>query len=104
MFGWGVSWNSMIGAMIGGVGTVWGPLLGSIFLFPLTTLLQSYLGGNFSGLPSIITGLVIFTVIAIIPGGFIDFIKKAIGKNKDQDEKNPSKEQKEETPTQEERA
>ena len=33
-------------AVLGGVGTLWGPLVGAVVLIPLSELSRSYLGGS----------------------------------------------------------
>ncbi len=43
-------------AVLGGIGTLWGPALGALVLIPLTELTRSYFGGSGSGLDLIIYG------------------------------------------------
>jgi branched-chain amino acid transport system permease protein len=56
-------------AVVGGLGTVFGPLIGSIILTTLATLTQIYLGNSSFGLHLIIYGLAVVSVILFMPPG-----------------------------------
>ncbi|WP_198083892.1 branched-chain amino acid ABC transporter permease [Variovorax sp. E3] len=56
-------------AVVGGLGTVFGPLVGSIVLTTLATITQLYLGSSSSGLHLIIYGLAVVSVILFMPPG-----------------------------------
>ncbi len=56
-------------AVLGGIGTLWGPALGAAVLIPLTELTRSYLGGSGSGLDLIIYGVLIMAVALARPQG-----------------------------------
>lgn len=52
-------------AVLGGIGTLWGPAVGALILIPITELSRSYLGGSGSGLDLIIYGgLIVFVALA----------------------------------------
>jgi branched-chain amino acid transport system permease protein len=67
----------MLRPIIGGPGTILGPLLGSVLLTPLSEVtrlaFQSY-----SGVYLMIYGLILVAVIMFLPDGMIGFAKKAI--------------------------
>jgi len=63
-------------AVFGGVGTVWGPVLGAFILMPLSELTRSYLGGTGTGLDLIIYGLLIMLVAVYQPWGLMGLFKK----------------------------
>mgnify|MGYP001061799144 CR=1 FL=1 len=68
-------------AIIGGCGTVLGPILGTIFVFPLTEFLRAQLGGQAMGLNYILFGAAAIFVVLVEPRGFValkDRIKRAI--------------------------
>jgi len=67
--------------IVGGVGTVLGPVLGAIFVFPLTEFLRAKLGGHALGLNYILFGIAVIFVVMVEPRGLValkDRIKRAI--------------------------
>ncbi|MBW1700050.1 MAG: branched-chain amino acid ABC transporter permease [Deltaproteobacteria bacterium] len=55
--------------IVGGVGTVSGPILGAIFIFPLTEFLRAYFGGLAMGINYILFGAAAIFVVMIEPNG-----------------------------------
>lgn len=75
-------------AIVGGAGTVSGPILGAIFIFPLTEFLRAYLGGQAMGLNYILFGAAAIFVVLVEPNGFtalIRRIRKGYARVKDQE-------------------
>lgn len=64
-------------AILGGVGTFWGPLLGAAVLMPIAEVTRSYLGGRGTGLDLAIYGALIVLISVFQPGGLADLLKKA---------------------------
>jgi branched-chain amino acid transport system permease protein len=58
-----------LNGIIGGLGTVFGPVLGAIVMTPLGEFLRSYLGAMHQGLNFFIYGLILIGVVMVIPGG-----------------------------------
>lgn len=58
-------------AVLGGIGTLWGPAVGALILIPVTELTRSYLGGSGSGLDLIIYGALIVAVALARPEGLV---------------------------------
>ncbi|MEB0055721.1 branched-chain amino acid ABC transporter permease [Variovorax sp. LG9.2] len=58
-------------SIIGGQGTVFGPLLGALFLAPLAEITRTYLGGNFAGLHLALYGLVLIMAVLYLPKGLL---------------------------------
>ena len=58
-------------AVLGGVGTLWGPLLGAAVLIPTSELTRSYLGGGGSGVDLMIYGGLIMAVALLRPAGLV---------------------------------
>jgi branched-chain amino acid transport system permease protein len=56
---------------IGGLGTVFGPLVGAGVLVAFGEVIRGYLGGVLPGLHFLITGVVIIAVILLMPGGVV---------------------------------
>jgi branched-chain amino acid transport system permease protein len=59
-------------AALGGAGTLFGPLLGSVILIPLQTVTNSLFGGGGSGLTYILYGGIIVVLARFEPGGLLD--------------------------------
>ena len=58
-------------AVVGGIGTLWGPLLGAIILIPLTELTRSFIGGSGRGIDLIVYGTLIVLISLARPAGLI---------------------------------
>jgi branched-chain amino acid transport system permease protein len=75
-----VSAQALTVAMFGGVGTVWGPVIGSVILIPLAETLNAEAGSRFPGIQGVIYGLAIICVILLAPEGLFwkvrDFLRK----------------------------
>jgi branched-chain amino acid transport system permease protein len=80
VFGMLVSAQALTVAMFGGVGTVWGPVIGSVILIPLAETLNAEAGSRFPGIQGVIYGLAIICVILLAPEGLFwkvrDFWRK----------------------------
>lgn len=61
-------------ALIGGIGTVFGPLLGAIMLVPITEFARGYLGAEAIGLHGFVYGVVLVLVVLFIPDGLSGFL------------------------------
>ena len=71
-FGILVSVEMIITAALGGVGTLFGPLLGAIILVPLKTATNTAFGGGGSGLTYILYGGIILLLSRFEPGGLLE--------------------------------
>lgn len=67
-----------LNGIIGGMGTVWGPILGAILMTPLGEFLRYYLGTVQQGLNFVVYGLVLVLTVRFIPGGIISLILPTI--------------------------
>lgn len=63
-------------AILGGVGTLWGAVLGAVVLIPLSEFTRIYIGGTGSGLDLIAYGLLIVVISVIQPRGILGFLRK----------------------------
>ncbi|MEA4899630.1 ATP-binding cassette domain-containing protein [Bacillota bacterium Meth-B3] len=67
--------------MLGGIGTLWGPVIGAVLLVPLDTLLRAILGGgSWAGADLIIYGAALIAVIRFCPMGLLPLLKAKLGK------------------------
>jgi branched-chain amino acid transport system permease protein len=69
VFGMLVSAQALIVAMFGGVGTLWGPVIGAVVLVPLSEFLQVQLGNVVPGIQGVVYGIAIVAVILLAPEG-----------------------------------
>jgi branched-chain amino acid transport system permease protein len=69
MFGMLVSAQALIVALFGGVGVLWGPVIGSIILVPLAELLNAELGHILPGIQGVVYGVAIIAIILLAPDG-----------------------------------
>ncbi len=70
-------------AIIGGVATLWGPLLGAIIIIPLSEITNALLGSTRGGASTAIYGLILILVIIFKPEGLISLFDKFKGRKKD---------------------
>jgi ABC-type branched-subunit amino acid transport system ATPase component/ABC-type branched-subunit amino acid transport system permease subunit len=69
VFGMLVSAQALVVAMFGGVGTVWGAVIGSAILIPVAEILHSELGSKLPGIQGVIYGAAVVTIILVAPEG-----------------------------------
>ncbi|MGX5733381.1 branched-chain amino acid ABC transporter ATP-binding protein/permease [Bosea thiooxidans] len=69
VFGMLVSAQALTVAMFGGVGTVWGPVIGALILIPLSETLHAEFGSRLPGIQGVIYGFAIIGVILLAPEG-----------------------------------
>ena len=63
-------------SIIGGQGTVFGPLIGALFLAPLAEITRTYLGGQFAGLHLALYGLVLIIAVLYLPKGLLHLLQQ----------------------------
>jgi branched-chain amino acid transport system permease protein len=66
-------------AVLGGIGTLWGPALGAAILIPLTELTRSYMGGGGKGIDLIVYGVLIMIIALARPEGLVGLFGRAKG-------------------------
>jgi ABC-type branched-subunit amino acid transport system ATPase component/ABC-type branched-subunit amino acid transport system permease subunit len=82
VFGMLVSAQALTVAMFGGVGTVWGPVIGAVILIPLAEILNAEAGTRFPGIQGVIFGLAIICVILIAPEGLFWKVRDLLRKRR----------------------
>ena len=75
VFGMLVSAQALIVTMFGGVGTLWGPVIGAVVLVPLSEFLHARLGNVIPGIQGVVYGVAIVAVILLAPEGVFWKIK-----------------------------
>ncbi len=78
VFGMLVSAQALIVAMFGGVGTLWGPVIGALVLVPLSEFLHAKLGNVIPGIQGVVYGVAIVAVILLAPEGVFWKVKDIV--------------------------
>jgi branched-chain amino acid transport system permease protein len=69
-----ISVEALLTAIVGGIGTVWGPLLGALVLQALSEL-GKHLGGDAPGLGLVLFGAVLILVVRFAPNGIVGLVR-----------------------------
>jgi ABC-type branched-subunit amino acid transport system ATPase component/ABC-type branched-subunit amino acid transport system permease subunit len=69
VFGMLTSAQALIVTLFGGVGTLWGPVIGAAILVPVSEALQATLGDVLPGIQGVVFGAAIIIVILLAPEG-----------------------------------
>ena len=60
---------------MGGAGTLWGPVLGSLVLTPLSEVTRSLIRGR-PGVDVMVYGALLVGVVTFLPGGLVGFWRR----------------------------
>lgn len=63
-------------ALIGGLGTTFGPLFGTLLIVPVTELVRAWLGSEAMGLHGFVYGSMLVVVVLFMPDGITGFITR----------------------------
>ncbi len=72
-FSFNVSIEAALVSIVGGIGTLWGPVIGTVLLETTSALLQSWLGSSVGGIQLTVYSLILMAVILWRPTGLIGF-------------------------------
>jgi branched-chain amino acid transport system permease protein len=76
-FSFNVSVEAALVSIIGGIGTLWGPIVGTVLLEATSALLQSWLGGGHGGVQLTVYSLILLAVVLYRPTGLIGVLTDA---------------------------
>ena len=79
-FSFNVSVEAALVSIVGGIGALWGPVIGAVLLEATSALLQSWLGGGHGGVQLSVYSLILITVILWRPSGLIGVLTDAYGR------------------------
>lgn len=89
LFGMGLSIELILRPIIGGLGTIFGPVIGSFILTPLSEITRAYFAkGGLEGLHLIIYGILAILVVLFMPKGIIIYVKRVLNPILKLDEEN----------------
>ena len=61
---------------VGGIATLWGPVVGAVTLIPLALLLQDVVGDRFPGTEALMYGLALVIVAILVPDGLVSRFRR----------------------------
>jgi branched-chain amino acid transport system permease protein len=64
-----------MGTIVGGVGTLLGPILGSLILIPLGEIISYVSGEEIAGLKHLFYGTALLTIVLFFPKGIIPAVR-----------------------------
>jgi len=76
-FSFNVSVEAALVSIVGGIGTLWGPVVGAVLLEPTSALLQSWLGSSHGGVQVTVYAVILITVILWRPTGLLGVLTDA---------------------------
>jgi branched-chain amino acid transport system permease protein len=76
-FSFNISIEAALVSIVGGIGTLWGPVIGTVLLETTSALLQSWLGGGTGGIQLTVYALILITIILWQPTGLMGMIRDA---------------------------
>jgi len=77
ILGLGLSVEIVIYVIVGGIGTILGPIVGSFLLFPLAEITRSIFAGKTGGIHLIVYGIILVISIIFMPRGVIGKFSKS---------------------------
>jgi branched-chain amino acid transport system permease protein len=79
LFGMSMSIELILRPIVGGLGTLFGPIIGSIILTPLSEISRAYFAqGGLEGLHLILYGALAILVVLFMPKGIIVYVRKLL--------------------------
>jgi len=79
-FNFSISIEAALVSIVGGIGTLWGPVIGTVLLETTSALLQSWLGSSIGGIQLTVYSLILMAVILWRPTGIMGFISELWGR------------------------
>jgi len=79
-FGVTMSIEIAIRPIIGGMGTLFGPVIGSLFLTPLGECIRLFVGGSVSGVQLLLYGVILIGVVVLLPNGLVFPLQRLLSK------------------------
>jgi branched-chain amino acid transport system permease protein len=80
-FSFNVSVEAALVSIVGGIGTLWGPVIGTVLLEATSALLQSWLGSSIGGVQLTVYSLILMAVILWRPTGLMGWLTEALQHN-----------------------
>jgi len=81
-FNFNISIEAALVSIVGGVGTLWGPVVGTVLLEPTSALLQSQLGNTIGGVQLTVYSLVLMAIILWRPTGIMGYVSEVLARRR----------------------
>src|SRR5476651_2124719 len=81
-FNFSVSIEAALVSIVGGIGTLWGPLIGTVLLETTSALLQSWLGNSIGGVQLTVYSLILMVVILWKPTGIMGYVAEVYARRR----------------------
>jgi branched-chain amino acid transport system permease protein len=82
-FSFNISIEAALVSIVGGIGTLWGPVIGTVLLETTSALLQSWLGSTTGGIQLTVYALILMTIILWRPTGLMGFVNEALQRRRE---------------------
>jgi branched-chain amino acid transport system permease protein len=82
-FSFNISIEAALVSIVGGIGTLWGPVVGTVLLETTSALLQSWLGSSTGGIQLTVYALILIAVILWRPTGLMGFVNEALQRRRE---------------------
>ena len=81
-FNFNISIEAALVSIVGGVGTLWGPVIGTVLLETTSALLQSWLGNSIGGVQLTVYSLILMAVILWRPTGIMGYLAEVYARRR----------------------
>jgi branched-chain amino acid transport system permease protein len=81
-FNFSVSIEAALVSIVGGIGTLWGPVIGTVLLETTSALLQSWLGNSIGGVQLTVYSLILMAVILWRPTGIMGYLSEVYARRR----------------------
>lgn len=75
VFGLETSMKIVLLTVLGGLGNIYGPIVGAAILIPLSEYTRAYLGGTGKGIDLMIYGVLIMVIVIFEPRGVLGLLR-----------------------------
>src|SRR5208282_3049080 len=81
-FNFSISVEAALVSIVGGIGTLWGPVIGTVLLETTSALLQSWLGSGLGGVQLTVYSLILMAVILWKPTGIMGYVAEVYARRR----------------------
>ncbi len=82
-FSFNISIEAALVSIVGGIGTLWGPVIGTVLLETTSALLQSWLGSSTGGIQLTVYALILMAIILWRPTGLMGFVNEILQRRRE---------------------
>src|SRR6201996_2144537 len=83
-FSFNISIEAALVSIVGGIGTLWGPVIGTVLLETTSALLQSWLGSSTGGIQLTVYALILMAIILWRPTGLMGYFNEVMARRREQ--------------------